>query len=30
MMGKGHNAREVLLNKVVVLERGKWNQNSNR
>ncbi|CAF4403847.1 unnamed protein product, partial [Rotaria sp. Silwood2] len=22
MMGKGHNAREVLLNKVVVLERG--------
>ena len=23
MMGKGHNAREVLLNKLVVLERGK-------
>jgi len=23
MMGKGNNAREVLLNKVVVLERGK-------
>jgi replication fork clamp-binding protein CrfC len=23
MMGKGHNARDVLLNKVVVLERGK-------
>ncbi len=26
MMGKGHNAREVLLNKVVVLERGKINK----
>lgn len=25
MMGKGHNAREVLLNKVVVLERGTLN-----
>ena len=26
MMGKGNNAREVLLNKVVVLERGKLNE----
>jgi len=28
MMGKGNNAREVLLNKVVVLERGKNKQTS--